>query len=224
VTSAHASDLFWARIDELIYGIEVYTRDKKTIVDSKGYPITSKKAGQWAVFQTWYQRSFTVLATLAIASYCRTGLLYAELLPKRKVAQAMLEVFLVFAGLSVSVPASMGLVNEYIEFTPNELEPVFQKCTKYPQYDILAKTKKNPLLNIPVINLFFPSNEGSTISVTAMTNNNLDIADHEYIIQFAQAFGLFCKGSGIHIKNKIDPMPSKLIATRKALLVNINLT
>jgi len=133
VCAAHASDLFWARADELFYGIEVFTRDKKTFVDSEGYPITSKIAGKLAVLQTLYQRSFTVVGTLAIASYCRTGLLFAGLLPKREISQAMLEVMLVALGLAVSVPGSMGLVNDYIEFHPNQLEPVFHQCAKFPQ-------------------------------------------------------------------------------------------
>jgi len=132
VCAAHASDLFWARSDELFYGIEVYNRDKKSIVDSEGYPITSKAAGKIAVLQTLFQRSFTVVGTLAIASYCRTGLLFAGLLPKKQVSQAMLEVALVALGLAISVPGSMGLVNDYIEFLPTQLEPVFHKCVKYP--------------------------------------------------------------------------------------------
>jgi len=124
VCAAHFFDIIFARWDESLYGTRVYDKNYNLITNGNE-PLLSKRAGRIALFQTFEQRCFTVVVTLALCSFFDTLCTNLKLSPKSIVLNTLLRVSMVGVGLTISVPLSLGIFQKYLEFKSEELENNF---------------------------------------------------------------------------------------------------
>jgi len=129
VCAAHASDLLYARFDEIRPGggVDVLDEFGDPILDSDGKKMVSTIGGWWALGYTFIQRSITVASTLFIASAGRSTLSQLQCLPRSKLALSAMEIGFVAVGLGLSVPFSLGLLPTYLQFRSVQLEEKFHK-------------------------------------------------------------------------------------------------
>lgn len=114
------------RIDNLSHGITVVDIEtEKPLQDAKGTVLTSTTAGWRALWLTFLQRCTTVHWTLFSTSFVMTCYGLSPIASKSRLARGAIEVALVYAGLSLSVPVSMGVFPREAYMSTQMLEEKF---------------------------------------------------------------------------------------------------